>query len=95
MKTKNKTGLDRSSLYRTRGRHAGGAPADARSLPWAGCTLADRWIIAIWDTKKKYPPAPPPPQKKKKKSKKPQHDHDALQHGIHNDDTMIKVTTRN
>ena len=41
-------GLDRSSLYRTRGRNAGGAPADARSLPWAGCTLADRWISAIW-----------------------------------------------
>ena len=42
-------GLNWSSLYRTRGRNAGGAPADARSLPWAGCTLADRWIIAIWD----------------------------------------------
>ena len=35
-------GLDRSSLYRTRGRNAGGAPADSRSLPRAGCTLADR-----------------------------------------------------
>ena len=35
-------GLDRSSSYRTRGRNAGGAPADARSLPWARCTLADR-----------------------------------------------------
>ena len=32
-------GLGRSSLYRTRGRNAGGAPADSRSFPWAGGPL--------------------------------------------------------